>query len=255
MPIDPNNFPPLPATAYGPEQLHGYLATLVAEGHTVYRDPKKQNIFYVSLTDAHRIRISVETCRSQVQLHYLGNMKHFLNVDSLPNLEKAMATLASSVAGSNWPNRPLSGRLRQDTPATNYRTISSLIGATQVTAIFDPYLDNNALEELRIVLSFGSGAVANGVRILGGAGKNQGNSPTFTAKGVAAWLKQQGISGEARTFPAKREHRRFLLLDDGRTLILGHSLNALHKNEVVHLDTNDEDGTFFKTTWKTSNPL
>jgi hypothetical protein len=255
MPVDPNLFPLLPSTTYGTEQLHQYLATLVAQGHVVYRDPKQQNVFYIILTDTHRIRISVAENRSQVQLHYLGNTQGFLDVTSLPDLEKALATFASSVPGSSWPNRPLSGRLRSDTPATNYRTISGLIGSAQVVAIFDPYLDNNTLEELRIILSFGNGTVANGVRILGCAEKSQGKAPTFTASGVAAWLKQQGISGEARVFPAKTEHRRFLLLNDGRTLITGHSLNAPHKNEVVHLDTGNEDRTFFETTWNTSKPL
>jgi hypothetical protein len=97
--------------------------------------------------------------------------------------------------------------------------------------------------------------VADGVRILGGAEKSQGKSPTFTAAGVAAWLTQQGIKGEARFFPSKTEHRRFLLLNDGRALITGHSLNAPHKNEVVHVDTSNEDHAFFETTWKASTVL
>jgi hypothetical protein len=124
-----------------------------------------------------------------------------------------------------------------------------------VKGIFDPYLDNNTIEELRTILSFGKGAIANGVRLLGSAEKSHGKSPTFTATGVAAWLTQLGISGEARTFAAKTEHRRFLLLSDGQTLIHGHSLNAPHKNEAVHLETNGEDLVFFETTWKASQPL
>jgi hypothetical protein len=252
--IDPNLFPPLPKAAYGPEQLHQYLASLVSQGHTVYRDPEQLNVFYILLTEAHRIRISVSEGHSQVQLQYLSNVQNFLDVSTLPDLEKAIGTLAAQ-ARVMWPSKPTAGRVRTDTPATNYRTISNLIGSSRVVAIFDPYLDNNTLEELRIIISFGNGSVDDGVRLLGGAEKSQGKLPTFTAVGVAAWLKQQGIKGEARFFPSKTEHRRFILLNDGCSLITGHSLNAPHKNEVVHIDTSNQDQEFFELTWNTSTTL
>lgn len=254
MTIDLNIFPPLPKAAYGPEQLHHYLASLVSLGHTVYRDPQQQNVFYILLSEEYRIRISVSEGRSQAQLHYLSNMQNYLDVSTLPELEKAVGKLAAQ-ARVAWPSKPVTGRLRTDTPATNYRTISTLVGSGRVIAVFDPYLDNKTLEELRIILSFGQGAVADNIRLLGGAEKSQGRAPTFTAAGVAAWLAQQGIRGEARIFPAKTEHRRFLLLDDGKALITGHSLNAPHKNEVVSVDTSNQDQAFFETIWSASTTL
>ena len=111
MPIDPTQFPLLPIPIYGPEQLHYYLASLVSQGHTVYRDPGHANIFYVVLTDEYRIRISASEGHSQVQLHYLSNTLQFLNVTSLSDLEKAIATLSSNVPGAAWPSRATSGRL------------------------------------------------------------------------------------------------------------------------------------------------
>ena len=255
MSNDPHHFPPLPTTSYGPEQLHHYLASLLSKGYSVYRDPGHTNIFYLVLTDAHRIRISVSEGHSLLQLHYLSNSIRFLNVASLPDLEKAIAALSSGVPGAAWPNRPTSGRLSADTPATNYRTISHLIGSAQVTAILDPYLDNKTLEELRVILSFGDGAIANGVRILGGVAKSQGRFPTFTATGVAVWFQQLDITGEARTFPAHTEHRRFVLLNDGNALITGHSLNAPHKNEAVRVEANTDDQAFFDGLWQSAHPL
>jgi hypothetical protein len=255
MPVDPGHFPPLPSTTYGPKELHQYLAALVSRGHTVHRDPGHMNIFYIELTDEHRIRISVSEGHSQVQLHYLSNMVQILNVTSLQELEKAIASLSLRVPGVTWPNRRTSARLRADTPATNYWNIGQLVGTARITAIFDPYLDNKTLEEVRVILSFGDGAVEDGIRILGGAAKSQGHSPTFTATGVAAWLGQQGIAGEARTFPAHSEHRRFILLSDGNSLITGHSLNAPHKNEAVHREANTDDRTFFETVWNAAKPL
>jgi hypothetical protein len=252
--IDPDRFPPLPKTAYGPEQLHQYLAGLVSHGHIVYRDPEQENVFYIPLTDVHRIRISVSEGHSQVQLHYLTNMRNWLDVNKLPDVERAVVAL-SAQAGVVWPAKPTTARLRDDTPATNYRSISILAGSSAVVAIFDPYLDNNTLEEVRTILSFGNSKVADGVRLLGGAEKSQGKTPTLTGAGVAAWFAQQGVKGEARVFPSKKEHRRFLLLDDGRALITGHSLNAPHKNEVVHTEPSNADQAFFEATWSAAAPL
>jgi hypothetical protein len=254
MSIGSEAFPPLPTSSYGPEQLMGYLAGVVAQGHTVYRDPDHQNIFYIPISETHRIRISVAVEHSQVQLQYLTNIQSWLDVSSLSDLERAVVTL-SARAGVIWPSRPAAGRLDVKTPAENYRTISGLIGSRRVIAVFDPYLDNKTLVELKIILSFGDGRFADGIRLLGGAEKSQGASATFTAEGVAAWLKQQGLVGEARVLPPKSEHRRFLLLDDGQVLITGHSLNSPHKNEAVSVGAGDDDRAFFDAAWVSASPL
>lgn len=254
MAIGPEAFPPLPTSSYGPEQLMGYLAGVVVQGHSVYRDPGHQNIFYIPISESHRIRISVAVGHSQVQLQYLTNIQSWLDVSSLADLERAVANLSEKV-GVQWPSRPTTGRLDVKTPAENYRTISGLIGSRRVTAVFDPYLDNKTLVELQIILSFGDGKFANGVRLLGGAEKSQGTSPTFTAEGVTTWLTQLGIAGEARVLPPKSEHRRFLLLDDGHVLITGHSLNSPHKNEAVSVVPSDDDRAFFNVTWASASLL
>ena len=126
MAIDPTLFPPLPKAAYGPEQLHQYLAGLVSRGYTVYRDPQQQNVFYIPLTDAHRIRISVSEGRSQVQLHYLSNMQNYLDASSLPELEKAIVALAVQ-AGVRWPSKPTSGRLGSETQTKCYKAFTKCV--------------------------------------------------------------------------------------------------------------------------------
>jgi len=141
------------------------------------------------------------------------------------------------------------------TPATNCSTISRLIGSSQVEAVFDPYLTNSGLEELGVILSFGAGSVANGVRLLGSTATTTGRIPRFTKAGVDAWLLQLGIAGDARVVAAGSEHRRFMLLSTGHSLLLGHSLNALHKNEAVRLEADTEDRPFFDATWAGAAPL
>jgi hypothetical protein len=255
MTSDNGTFPPLPTSQLGIDDVVRYLTTLNNEGHRVYRDSSQKEVFYVQLNDSYRIRISVSGGRSQVQLHYLDNDVAFLNVSSLDGLEQAVGTLAVRVPGMKWPFRPTAGRLSATTPATNYRTISQLVGPSQVEAVFDPYLTNGSLEELRVILSFGVGAVANGVRLLGSAETTTGSVPRFTKAGVDAWLFQLGISGEARVVGAKSEHRRFLLLSGGHSLLLGHSLNSIHKNEAVRVESDTMDRPFFDATWATATPV
>jgi hypothetical protein len=255
MTSDSLNFPPLPTSQLGIGDVVRYLTTLYNEGHRVYRDSSQEEVFYIQLNDSPRIRISVSGGRSQVQLHYLDNDVAFLNVSSFDGLEQAVAALVARVPGMKWPFRPTAGRLSATTPAANYRTISQLVGPSQVEAVFDPYLTNGSLEELRVILSFGDGAIANGVRLLGSAETTTGSVPRFTKKGVDAWLFQLGISGEARVVGARSEHRRFLLLSGGRSLLLDQSLNSLHKNEAVRVESDVEDRHFFDATWATTTPV
>ena len=225
------------------------MTELSAQGHRVYRDSKQTEVFYVQLNDAYRIRISASGGRSQVQLHYLENMTAFLDASSLTGVEEAVGSLVRKVTGMTWPYRPTEARVSAGTPATNYSTISRVIGSSQVKAVFDPYLTNGGLETLRVILSFGSGSVANGVRLLGSTATTSGGIPRFTKTGVDAWLLQLGIAGDACVVAAKSEHRRFMLLSTGHSLLLGPSLNAIHKNEAVRLEADAEDRPFFDKSW------
>jgi hypothetical protein len=98
--------------------------------------------------------------------------------------------------------------------------------------------------------------VANDVRLLGSTKKTQGPVPRFTKAGVNAWLTQQGVTGEARVFPGSPdEHRRFMLLSGGQSLILGPSFNTIHKNEATHVEPDAADRAFFDSIWATATPL
>lgn len=257
MSFDPTKFPVQHRPTLGVSEVCGYLATLVAQGHSVLRDPDQQNVFYVLLSGDYRTRIIASDGSTQVQLEHLSNLVESMDATSVPELEKVLAALAAMAPGSSWPVRPTSVRLAADSPSSNYWRIAQLVGPAEVTAVFDPYLDNRTLEELGVILSFGDGKVSSGVRLLGGSAKSQSKIPKFTAAGVAAWLLQHGISGEARTLASTTtpEHRRFLLLSDGRSVISGYSLNSPHKNEAVHAEPGSSDITFFEKQWNSAQPL
>ena len=253
--MDSDSIPVRPPTRIETEELIRYLTELHAQGHGVSRDAVQAEVFYIQLDDTHRIRISASGGRSQVQLQYLGNVQRFLDVTTLQDLVEAVGELAQRVPGVAWPSRPTAARLTSNTPAKNYATISKLIGSAHVEAVFDPYLTNGALEELTTILSFGAGTITDGVRLLGSAETTTGNAPRFTKRGVDAWLQQLAISGQARVVAASSEHRRFLLLSGGLSLLLGPSLNAIHKNEAIRLEDATEDRPFFDRTWTTATPL
>jgi hypothetical protein len=246
-------FPRVPQASLSRDDVVAFLLQCMADGHTVYQGGG-ENAFILSFDDA-RIIIVLERPgrRWEVQYERLGMPVTAARPQTFAELEQGVAQAALLLA-KPWPHRPTTGRLAEATPATNYRTISQLVGSAQVEAVFDPFLENSSLTTLIDILSFGNGGVSNSLRLLGSTKKTGGAIPKFTKVGVDAWLAQLGVTGEARVMPPT-EHRRFMLLSGGRSLILGHSLNAIHKNEAVRLEPDADDRAFFDGVWKTAVPL
>jgi hypothetical protein len=166
--------------------------------------------------------------------------------------------MALGVVAGAWPTQPRRGRLTAGTPVSNYRTIASLTGTAEVRAVFDTYLDHEGLVQLIHVLSFGSGTFAPSVCLLGTTATSvsrPGKPARLSKAGVDAWAIQVGVQAEARVLPQKSEHRRFILLDGGRSLILGPSLNSLQKNEAVSIEDDREDQPFFDQQWARATPV
>jgi hypothetical protein len=249
-------FPTLPAPSLSLDRVIAYLLSLKNDGHAIYRDAGRPNVFFIGFGELKRIRISVgaEGGKAQVQLLHCENVTSFLDVSTITQLEETVSSFARKATGGQWPVSPSTGRLQSTTPATNYATISQLIGSSRIEAVFDPYLENRSLATLVDILSFGGGEVAEGVRLLGSSRTTQGSVARFTRAGVDAWLSQLGIPGEARVMPPS-EHRRFILLSGGRSLLLGHSLNAIHKNEAIRVEPDPEDRSFFDSVWATATIL
>lgn len=247
-----NPFPPYQpsqATLAKPELIN-YLLRVRGEGHPVYTEGDG---FVIELEEG-TIDVHPTDDVWRVGFSKMGILQTLGDAKTEQELEKLVARAAGSL-GHDWPFRPTTGRLAASTPATNYRTISDLIGGAKVEAVFDPYLENRSLATLIDILSFGGGGVANVVRLLGSTQMTQGRIPRFSKAGVTAWLTQLGISGDARVVPPKDEHRRFLLITGGQSLILGPSLNSIHKNEAVRVEPDTHDRPFFDSVWATASPL
>jgi hypothetical protein len=92
-----------------------------------------------------------------------GVLSTFGVATSVSALDSALRLANPDLAGGMQRN----GRLSAATPASNYRTISRLVGSSTIIGVFDAYLDNGALVELCKILSFGQGTFARDVRLLG----------------------------------------------------------------------------------------
>ncbi len=154
--------------------------------------------------------------------------------------------------------RPTIARLRSECPSSNLSLISKLIGSYAVEAVFDPYLDNRGLSALRDIISVGEGRLSPSIRLLTSskALQKRNGIPRLSRSFVDQWLKEvEATSGEMRLMGSEGEHRRFLLMSDKRSLVLGASLNGLNKNEAASVDSNKEDLDFFEESWGKSTSL
>jgi hypothetical protein len=249
---DPNPFPvyqPPAKAVFTKERVVDYLLMLVANGYQVCSAGEE----YVLPQDDGEVRLRPVEGVWQVSRIRLGVLTTFGGAGSEDDLNRLLAKAVGAT-----PELPRRGRLDATTPATNYRTIAGLIGSSELQAVFDTYLDNQSLEQLIHILSFGKGAFAGHVRLLGTTATTQsgpGKPARFSKAGVDAWAAQLQIQAEARVLPKGSEHRRFLLLDGGRSIILGPSLNSLHKNEAVSIEDDKEDRPFFDRQWQVATPL
>lgn len=255
--VEKDPFPTLPKTGITKNEILQFLISLRNTNlMEIYRDQDHDGVYFIIINENYRIRIShvILSGHTQVQLQNFENLVDFRDVLTLPQLESAFSLLAKKVVPT-WPQRQTSGRLYAEKPASNLITISSLIGASSIDAVFDPYIDNRSFATILNILSFGEGSVSNDIRIIGSDATIGSPFPRLTKVGVDSWFAEHKISGEVRIVAKKSEHRRFMLLSGGQSLILGPSLNAIHKNEAVRLEIDAEDRPFFNSTWATAVPL
>jgi hypothetical protein len=75
---------------------------------------------------------------------------------------------------------------------------------------------------------------------------------TTTGKGV---LQTFSKLGEIRKLQSSKERRRFILLSNDTSLILGMSFNSVFKNEVAHLESDKGERSFFDAEWSTAQKI
>ena len=249
----PSDFPKLPQSCLSREDVVNYLVAQRQRGYEVFQHSEYSHILILLLNDSHRINFVIGS-KCQIQGETYGQYFEIADVSTMIELRSAVDGIARKVLGAAWAGAATRARVARNTPATNLASISSLIGGSAIEGVFDPYLENKSLASLIDILSFGNGSVANGVRVLSTAKTTGGQIPQLTRTGFDAWLAQLNIKGELRVMPSS-EHRRFILLSGGQSLLLGQSLNSIHKNEAVRLEPDAQDRVFFDQVWAQAKPL
>ena len=249
-----NNFPEKPKSNYRLEDLTSYLLELQGMGFNIYQVPNSTNRFEIVINESYNLKCSYGNSKSQVQLCHFENMVKFLNVTSKIQLQSVISGFIKEVLGK-FPSSSLSARLSSNQPSTNYKSISNLIGSSEIIAIFDPYLENSSLSTVINICSFGNGKVGNNIRLLGSSRKARGTNPTFTQAGVFSFFTETNVTGSAKVMNSNTEHRRFILLTGKKSLILGHSLNSIHKNEAIRVESDADDLIFFNEMWVNADAL
>jgi len=69
---------------------------------------------------------------------------------------------------------------------------------------------------------------------------------------ISDFKKEKSVNLDIRFCSSDKEHRRYLLLSTGESLVVGCSLNSLDKNEAAHIENSQEDRMFFETQWDVS---
>jgi hypothetical protein len=246
-------FPPYPHPRLGLQEVVDYLLHAKANGWCEVYQASRPNEFVLVLGPHEEILIAFEHGQCLIVSSYYGRARAAGKPRTLPELEDAIDQ-AAAYCFKPWPAKMTTARLSDSTPAANKVTISRLLGSAEIQGVFDPYLDNQALATLLDIVSLG-GSISNAVRLLSSTEMTQGRIPRLTKTFISSWFAERGITaGETRLMP-KGEHRRFMLLRGGQSLIVGMSLNAIAKNEAAHLERDDQDRAFFDSVWATATPL
>jgi hypothetical protein len=250
----PSAFPPYPGSSLKREDVVNYLLQCKANGwcQGIYQG-SSPNEFIIVTDDDRKILLQGQPQGCVVLAEHLGSQTKIGLAESIGGLEKLISQ-AGNINGGQWPTKITSARLSSSTPASNMATMSSLVGTSEIQAVFDPYLSNKSLATLLDILSLGP-TISNNVRLLACQKMTTGVRPQLTKTFADLWFHERAVTGgEVRIMP-DGEHRRFMLLSGGNSLILGMSLNSIAKNEAVRLEQDVQDYPFFDSVWNSATPL
>lgn len=236
-----NHFPPLPSSALLREDVIAYLVDLQANGWTIYSE---NDDFIIMKNEVEKLRIK------PIQRGY--RIEHESTVGRSLVGSSAYSLVQLKVALSQYlpTHRPTRTRIMEQEPASNFSKIAKLIGSSRVNAVHDPYLDDKGLSNLLTLVRLAN-SVSPDLRLI----TSERGAKRLNKQFVAAFFKELGCaSGQIRTAPTQKPHRRFMLLSGGQALIMGMSLNDLEKDEAVNLENDELDRPLFETEWNSGQP-
>lgn len=144
---------------------------------------------------------------------------------------------------------PRAARFAQGRPATNASLLVTMLGATEVAAVYDPYLDDRGLQVVLTMRNLGV-VFSRELRLLGRDARR-------LTKGYADSVLRElpAAQGEVRVKGGRGHENRLIFLADGDVVSIGCSLNNLDVNERPHRDSDGGARAEFDADWAGATPL
>lgn len=243
-------FPTYKGANFGLSEVESYLESIASTGWQVYADDQPSS--YVIVVDEEK----------QIKIWFFSDFKEWTveswnegmclfgkGATSFQSFKGLIANAMKSL-GQVLDSKPRTMRLNQQLPLSNRIGLVTLTKGAAVQDIFDPYFDGKAIVSLVNLIHLGLQLIPQ-VRIL----TTKKVKKPIPEQILSEFEVENGSKLNIRVCSSDKEHRRFLLLSSGETLILGCSLNSLNKNEAAHLENSQIDRNFFNEQWVQSNPL
>jgi hypothetical protein len=236
--------------SFSEDDVENYLEELAEKGWGVFRH---HSGYRIVIDDEREITTSFSSYHKKWRVD-ASDIEGKLPFDSNPivnfqQLKKCFAK-AAEYLGQDLDCGPDSIRLQETTPVSNKCSIARLARKNAVECIFDPYLDDKAIETLKTLVNLGM-SLNKDVRVLTTSKVRNRLSKQL----IEDFKTEKGVNLEIRFCLSDKEHRRYLLLSTGDSLVIGCSLNSLDKNEAAHIESSKADRDFFKTQWGAAQPL
>ena len=153
-------FPTYPRPSLSTADVIAYLSPFRQRGWEVYRGDADDQ-FIVRLDD--NLKLFIELVQNQWRVstglapnQSLSVWAHPENISELEAaIQKGVYYATSGGLKLEWSTGPVTARLVATLPASNLSRIVALVGAAEVVAVFDAFLDNKGLEALLDLATLG----------------------------------------------------------------------------------------------------
>lgn len=151
-------------------------------------------------------------------------------VDSITEL-RARITRAMIDVGMKPHSPPAVVYTELTEPVSSMVRIRQIIGASSIVAIFDPYITNETFARIIDLTSIGVG-VDSDIKLLSSSQNLQKSGKKRLSESFFEDFKSEcAVSAELR-MTSKKKHLRFILLSDGRCIMLDFSLNKMQDGSL-----------------------
>jgi hypothetical protein len=238
-------FPSYQGASFTKQDVEIFLLELSKQGCHVSYEQGIQETYYIQITPEKLIEITWQLHeKSWSIVAKVNGVPHFFQFAINFTVFKQLVSDAAEAIQASLETGTTSVRLSDSKPATNKISIVSLSHGGSVTSIFDPYFEDKSIANLVILRNLGM-CFASQVQVLTTSKTSKKLSKSFRCD----FQNETSIQMEIRTCAKNSEHRRFLLLSSGQSLVIGCSLNNIDKNEAAHLEPSTFDETFFNQEW------